>query len=244
MAAFVQLRFVNLSDDEGMSNVVFFQKNTTAIHDNRVAWRVVRHCEHHDYCSIPYSLDTDINMVDWNANHSERLAAYQGNVFHIAPQGYGKYLSAMPLEGCPTQIWVQNHLSQGAVHVNLYRSGCLVAQQRNVIPEQWAKFDLLHWLYVAVMPDVKQGEIIPSRFLSTSVAEFCLYDIVSADIIMLGGGCGKDAVALHFEITNVVWRQLSCPVHINYSGRFWLKNGLLFLSQVKHTLFVPDILYD
>ncbi len=25
-----------------------------------------------------------------------------------------------------------------------------------------------------------------------------------------------------------VWRQLSCPVRVNYLGRFWLKNGLLF----------------
>ncbi len=204
MAAFTQLRFVNLSNDEGISNVVFFQKNTAAIHGNSIAWRVVRHCGHRNYCPIPYSWDTDINMVDWNANHSERLAAYQGNVFHITPQRYGKRLSVMPTEGYPTQIWVQNRLSQGAVHVNLYRSGCLVAQQRNVIPEQWVKFDLSHWLYVAAMPDVKQGDIIPSLFLSTPVTEFCLYGIVSADIIMLGGGQGESGVALRFEMMNVV----------------------------------------
>jgi hypothetical protein len=146
----------------------------------------------------------DINMVDWHANHSERQAAYQGNVFHIVPHRYGKRLTAMPHDGHPTEIWVENRLNRGAVHVNLYRSGCLVAQQRNVIPQQWAKFDLLHRIYVAVMPGVRQGEAIPPEFLSAHVMEFCLYGIVSADIVMLGGGQGENAAALSFKMTNVV----------------------------------------
>lgn len=204
MTASAQLRFVNLSDDGGESNIVFFQKNAASIHGGGIAWRVVRCCGYRNYCPISYSWDTYINMVDWNANHSERQAACQGNVFHIAPQRYGKRLSVVPHDGYPTEIWVQNRLSRGAVHVNLYRSGCLVAQQRNVIPEQWARFDLPHRLYVAVMPGVRQGEAIPPQFLSAPVTEFCLYGIVSADIIMLGGGRSEDAVALRFEMTNVV----------------------------------------
>lgn len=204
MTSSVQLRFVNLSEDYGVSNIVFFQKNDASNHNRSIAWRVVHRCGYSNYCEIPYAWDTDINMVDWNANHSERQAAYQSNIFHVTPQRHGKRLSAMPDSDHPTEIWVKNCLKRGAVHINLYRSGYLVAQQNNVIPEQWAKFYLPHQLCVAVMPDIKHGDTIPSQYLCSPVAEFCLLGIVSADIIMLGGGQGKDALALSFKMTNIV----------------------------------------
>lgn len=204
MAGSALLRFVNLSDDGGSSNIVFFQKNGAAIRDFSIAWRVVRRCGYRNYCPIPYSWDTDINMVDWNDNHSKRQKAGQGDVFHITPQRHGKRLSAVEKNGHPTQVWVQNCLSLGALHVNLYRSGHLVAQQRNVIPEQWAKFELSHWLYVAVIPGIQQGAAIPMEYLSAPATEFCLHGIASADIVMHGGGQGRDATALRFEMANVL----------------------------------------
>lgn len=205
MTSSAQLRFVNLSDDGGMSNVVFFQKNSAASRGGIIAWWVARHCGYRNYCCIPYSWDTTINTVDWHANHSECQAAYQGNVFHIVQHRYGKRLTTEAQKGHPTEIWVQNRLDRGAMRVNLYRSGCLVAQQPNVIPQQWAKFDMQHRLYVAVMPDVKQGAaILPAQLLSAPAMEFCLYGIVSADIVMLGGGQGQDAAPLSFKMMNVV----------------------------------------
>lgn len=204
MTSSAQLRFVNLSDDGGTSTVVFFQKNSAAFRGGIVAWRVARHCGYRNYYDIPYSWDTAINTVDWHANHSECQAAYQGDVFHIDKHRYGKRLTAKAQKAYPTEIWVQNSLDRGAMCVNLYRSGCLVAQQANVIPQQWAKFDIQHRIYAAVMPDVKQGDVIPERLLSTPATEFCLYGIVSADIVMLGGGQGQDAAPLRFKMANVV----------------------------------------
>ena len=37
---------------------------------------------------------------------------------------------------------------------------------------------------------------------------------------------GSELIAAAHDIG--VWRQLSCPVRVNYPGRFLLKNGLLF----------------
>lgn len=199
----VQLRFVNLSADGGTSNIVFFQKNQAAGHDAAVAWRVVRRCGYGNYCPIPYGWMTEINMVDWNANHSARQMASPGDVFHIVPQRYGKSLMAMANDGYPTEIAVQNRLSRGAPDVDLYRAGCTVARQRNLIPGSWAKFNLPHRLYVADMPEVKQGQSIPSRFLVAPATEFCLYGVAAADIVMLGG---EGSIGLRFEMMNVVAR--------------------------------------
>ncbi|MGZ5076580.1 MAG: hypothetical protein ACXV9R_08150 [Methylobacter sp.] len=188
-----------------MSNVVFFQKNSiVSSHGSVIAWRVARHCGYRNYCYIPYSWDTTINMVDWHANHSERQTAAQGDIFHIDRHRYGKRLSIMAQKGHPTEIEVQNCLSKGAMHVNLYRSGGLVARHPNVIPQQRVKFDIQHRLYVAVMPEVKQGTAIPEQLLSTPALEIYLHGIVSADIVMQGGGPGNDAKALNFKMANVV----------------------------------------
>ena len=204
MTISTQLRFINLADDGGMSNIVFFQKNYAAIDDHFIAWRVVHRCGYRNYCPITYSKGIDINMIDWNGNHCERKVASPGNIFHIEPHRYGKHLITTRHARNSGEVGVQNRLSQGAVHVNMYRSACLLAQQKNVIPEQWAKFNLQHRLYVAVIPNIRQGETFPTLFLSANVAEFSLQGIVSADIVMSGGGQGKNTVPLDFEMTKVV----------------------------------------
>jgi hypothetical protein len=200
----LQLRFVNLSGDGGVSNVVFFQKNGANATGSIIAWRVARNCGYRNYCCLPYNWETEIDMVDWNGNHCPRQAAAGDGVFHIVRKRYGKKLEAVRTEGHPTQVWVQNRLDTGAPHITLYRSGCVVARHENLIPGQWAKFDVEHWLHVVVMPCVKQGDDIAAHLGSASIAKFFLQGIASADIVMVGGGRGRDAQALRFMMTNVV----------------------------------------
>ena len=194
------LRFVNTSQDMGRSNIVFFQKNGADKAGKCIAWQVVRECGYGNSFPITYTWITEVNMVDWNCNYSPRQLAAAGSTFNIIPKLGGKSLSAIQSKNNFGAIEVQNCLAKGALHVNIYRSGFLVAQRKNVIPGQLIKFDLAHRLCIAMIPDIKEGDVIPENILPKQPAEFSLLGIERADICMTGG---SDSTALRFALAGI-----------------------------------------
>lgn len=203
MSTSLQLSFINQSNDRGMSNIVFFQKNEAEKDDNWIAWRIAKNCGYKNFLPLVYEWDIEINLVDWNGNHSPRQKAYWGTSFQIIPQPFGKTLSAIGCSNNPTEISVENRLTKGAMHINLYRSGYLVAQRKNLTPGQLTKFRLANRLYIASLPGINEGNIISKDRMLSHPTEFFLTGIASADILMLGGEVGDAATAQHFELTKV-----------------------------------------
>jgi hypothetical protein len=59
-------------------------------------------------------------------------------------------------------------------------------------------------LFIGVVSQVEEGEVMNSAILSDINTELSLLGIQSADIVMTGGGAGPQATPFEFTLENVV----------------------------------------
>jgi hypothetical protein len=199
-----RLRFINRSSDGHRSEVVLFQKNVAADLDElAVAWKVIRHCGRDCYHPLVYSQSFEITSSDDYGNHSPRLGAVNGQAFSVTRTPSGRSLKRAVASGSAREIQVENALPMGAVNINLYKSGLLVARKTSVAPGQKAVFHFEPTLWIGVASQVVQGEALSSAVMSSVNTELSLLGITRADIVMTGGGAGGDARAFAFTLENI-----------------------------------------
>lgn len=103
----------------------------------------------------------------------------------------------------PTQIEVRNQLSMGSISANCYRDGKLLAVKTGLAPEQKAAFEFQPRLYIGVVSQVEEGEVMNSAIISQVNTEINLPGITSADIVMTGGGSGASSTPFFFTLENI-----------------------------------------
>ena len=87
--------------------------------------------------------------------------------------------------------------------MDIDRAGQLLGTRTSVAPQESAEFEFDDTLIVGVVSQVEQGQVMNSSVVQQLNGELDLSGITSADIVLTGGGPGKDSTALTFELDDV-----------------------------------------
>jgi len=201
----IKLNFINQSNDANNSEVVIFQKNTaTNLGEFAVAWLVIQNCGQGDNHPFVYPMSMAVGASDSFGNYTPHLSALYGQKFAMTLTKSGDQLSLTGEASSPQEVEVENRLSTGAIDAMIYKAGSLFAKKTDIAPGQLAAFQFKPTLWIGVVSQVEQGQIINEAIMSSIDTEFSLFGIASADIVMTGGGSGPEAKPFEFHLENVM----------------------------------------
>jgi hypothetical protein len=201
----IQLNFINNSNDLNNSDVVVFQKNVASNFDElAVAWTVIRYCGQGDNHPFTYPLSQTVAASDSWGNYTPQLNAQPGQLFQMVRTPSGDKLTPGGSGTSSREIQVLNSLPQGSINPCIYKAGRLLATKTSVAPDQKAVFEFKPTIWIGVVSQVEQGQVMNSAILSSINTEISLLGIASADIVMTGGGSGPNARPFAFNLENVV----------------------------------------
>jgi hypothetical protein len=200
----IQLNFINESNDRNNSNVVIFQKNVaTTFEEVAVAWKVIQNCGQGFHHPFSYPMTMDVAVSDSMGNYSPKKPAQNGELFTFSLNQSGDSLQRTGAAAGANEIDVLNGLELGAINVSVYKAGKVLAIKTAVAPKQKAVFEFLPSIFIGVVSQVQEGEVMNSAVLSNINTQISLLGIASADIVMTGGGPGPTSSAFQFALENV-----------------------------------------
>ena len=203
--ATIKLNFINKSNSKNNLSVVLFQKNLLAESpETIIAWKVIQNCGLFDHHPFDFPLGLTISMEDSYGNFSPQLPANAGDTFQMITNASGNQLVNTGNNNLP-EIDARNGLAMGSLNVNIYRAGKLLAQQKDVVPNQMVAFDFNPMLFIGVVPYAQEGDVIKNNYVINVYTQISLMGISQADIIMTGGGIGPSATAYSFSLDNIVY---------------------------------------
>jgi hypothetical protein len=154
----IQLNFINNSRSENNDEVVIYQKNVALSFDEMaVAWMVIQCCGYGDNTPFTFPIGMQIDACDPYGNFTARLNASNGRLYHVELTSSGDTLREYGPATSPGEIQFLNNLQRGAVNVNIYRSGRLLAKKTAIVPGQKAVFEFEPSLWMGVVSQVSQG---------------------------------------------------------------------------------------
>jgi hypothetical protein len=203
----IKLTFFNDSNDQNNSNVVIFQKNVATDFDEiAVAWKVIQNCGTGWQNSFVFPMAFQVGASDsWGNTISNPLNAENGQMFHVYRSSSGDSLAYCGQSASRKEVQLRNDLPQGSIDASIYKDGRLLALKTGISPQQKAVFQFNPTLWIGVVSDVEQGEVMNSAIISDVNTELGLLGVASANIIMTGGGVGPYAQPFTFTLDNVVY---------------------------------------
>lgn len=198
---FSRLNFVNSAGPMGDCKVVLYQTNQKAEVQSVIPWRVIRHCGFGWNHPFTYSDQIEVAISDDYGNYSPRIATTNGQIVAVEPTHIGRKLVVKPRQECSAQVKVINGLSQGAITVNIFRCGSLVARKTAVAPDQAAEFSFSKSLCVGKTTAALSQHVSVPFLISAEDTVLTLNGIDSADIIMTGGN--DAATPFAFDLANI-----------------------------------------
>ncbi|MEM8963131.1 MAG: hypothetical protein AAGD38_16725 [Acidobacteriota bacterium] len=201
----IKLNLINNSQDINNSEVLIFQKNVAeSFSEISVAWRVIQNLGVQDHHPFTYPLNFFVSAGDSFGNFTPQLEAFEGQAYEVIKDRSGDVLRPSPFpSSSPLDVEVRNNLQTGGVSANIFRDGKLLATKTNVSPAQKAVFRFKPRIFIGVVSQVREGQILDSAIVQQVNTEIDLLGIKSADIIMTGGGGGPSATAFQFQLSNV-----------------------------------------
>lgn len=200
----IKLRVINQSNDRNNSQIVIFQKNVaTPFDEQHVAWRVIENLAQGWSREFTYSLDMEIGLSDSYDNDSPAFKCYPGQLWHVKRDPSGDILEQVGAASTPDEVQIRNDLDHGAISACCYRDGKLLATKTGVAPGQKAVFKFKPMLFVGVASQVIEGDVLDSAIIADIHTELSLLGVASADIVVTGGGSGKDSIPFRFDLANV-----------------------------------------
>ncbi|PRP90776.1 hypothetical protein ENSA5_62100 [Enhygromyxa salina] len=201
----IQLNFINNSNDANNSEIVIFQKNVATNFDElAVAWKVIRYCGQGDNHPFTFPMEMTVAASDSYGNYTPQLPAQNGQLFSMSLTTSGDRLVASGSGTSSTEVQVLNALPKGAINANIYKDGNLLATKTSVAPQQKALFQFKPTIWIGVASQVVEGKVMNSAIISSVNTELSLLGIASADIVLTGGGPGRDSSPFQFNLENVV----------------------------------------
>jgi len=201
----IQLNFINNSNDANNSEVVIFSKNVaTGFDELAVAWQVIQYCAQGDNHPFTYPMANAVGASDSYGNYTPQLNAQPGQLFQMALTTSGDRLVQAGSGTSVKEIQVLNALPKGAINASIYKAGKLLALKTSIAPQQKAVFEFKPTLWIGVVSQVVQGQVMNSAIVSSVNTELSLLGIASADIVMTGGGPGLNSQPFQFNLDNVV----------------------------------------
>jgi hypothetical protein len=202
----INLTFINQSNDTNNSQVVIFQKNVAInVDEFAVAWKVIQNCGPGWNHPFTFSGQFYTAAGDSWGNHSPQVPAAGGQTFSVVATPSGDVLQLMSESADTHEIGISNDLQTGAISANIFMDGSLLATKTNVSPGQKAVFQFKPTIWVGVVSQLTEGDVINSAILSQVNTEISLLGLKSADIVMTGGGPGSSSTPFIFTLQNVVY---------------------------------------
>lgn len=201
----VRLNFINQSNDCNNSDVVIFSQNVaTGFAEVAIAWRVIRNCGQGWSHPFVFPRTMSVAVSDSWGNYSPQQAAQPGELFSAVATPSGDNLISAGVANSPREVQVLNALPMGAINAHIFRDGLLFAQKTSIAPQQKAVFEFKPTIWIGVVSQVDQGQVMDAAILSNINTEISLLGIASADIVMTGGGPGAQSTPFMFTLQNVV----------------------------------------
>ena len=202
----IKLTFINGSNDKNNSQVVIFQKNeATAFEEIAIAWKVIEYCGQSWNHPFNYPMNMFVSASDSWGNYSPQKGATNGQQFSVVEDASGDILKYTGQSSSMEEVDVLNALELGAVNANIYKDGRLLATKTGIAPGQKAVFQFKPTIWIGVVSQIEEGQVMNSAILSQINTEISLFGIKSADILMTGGGPGPTSTAFTFNLQNVVY---------------------------------------
>ncbi|MGQ7854378.1 hypothetical protein ACUN24_09025 [Pedobacter sp. WC2501] len=201
----IKLNFINRSNDTNNSTVVIFQQNVAEdFGETAIAWQVIKNCRRLDNHPFVYPFNFQVSASDSYGNYTPQLRAFDGVAFDMLTSTSGDVLqlSSIPATSA-TEVEVRNQLMQGAINANCYRDGKLLAAKTGLAPGKKAVFEFQPKIYIGVVSQIEEGDVMNSAIISQVNTEINLFGISSADIVMTGGAHGKSSVPFNFSLENI-----------------------------------------
>jgi hypothetical protein len=201
----IKLNFINNSNDKSNSDVVIFQKNQNTDFDEKaVAWKVIQNCGSNSRHPFIYPMTMQIAAGDSYGNETLPVGAQNGQLFHMIRNDTGNVVEVAGQSTNPTEVQFKNDLATGAVSGKIYKDGRLLAIKNTIVPQQKAVFQFLPKLFIGTISEIHEGDEMNSAVVADVNTELDLVGILSADIVMEGGGPGASSTAFTFKLENVV----------------------------------------
>ncbi len=201
----IELTFIDKSYDANNSDIVFFQKNVATNFDElAIAWRVIKNCGRGWSHTFAYPMAFEVGVKDSFNNVSDRKAATNAERWNAVLDNSGNVLikDTKPAAST-TDVEIYNALPKGSIDAQIFKDGKLLAHKTGISPEQKAVFQFKPTLWVGVVSQVEEGEVMNSAILSDINTELSLLGIKRANLIMTGGGRGADAQPFKFTLEPV-----------------------------------------
>jgi hypothetical protein len=201
----IQLTFINESDDHNNSEVVIFQKNVyTDFNEIAVAWKIIKYCGAGWQHSFTFPMTFAVGASDSYGNEiATPITAYNGQMYAVSKDFSGDSLSLVGPLQTRKEVQVRNDLQIGAISANIYKGGTLLATKTGIAPNQKASFQFKPSIWIGVVSQIEEGQIMNSAIISDINTELGLFGVASADIVMTGGGTGQTATPFQFTLSNV-----------------------------------------
>ena len=203
----IQLNLINLSQDINNSEVLIFQKNVAeSFSEIAVAWRVIKNLGVQDNHPFTYPLRFDVSASDSYGNYTPRMQALEGQAYEVVRNRSGDVLQPdanNPSASSPLDVEVRNNLQTGGINASIFRDNKLLATKTNVSPAQKAVFRFKPRIFIGVVSQVVEGQVLDSAIVQQVNTEIDLLGISSADIVMTGGGGGPNATPFQFRLANI-----------------------------------------
>lgn len=201
----IEITFINQSDDENNSRVVIFQKNVAADSEEiAVAWIVIENCGRGWSHKFTYPSAFYVAAQDPWGNISDLHLAENGEIWDVTQEQSGDMISLGSQPGGANEVEVKNCLTMGAIDARIYRDGKLLATQQGVSPQEKAAFAFEPSIWVGVVSQIEEGDIMDSAVLSDINTKIFLEGITKANLIMTGGGVGPTATPFEFKLIPIV----------------------------------------
>ena len=202
----IKLNLVNASADCNNSSIVLFQRNmVSSIQEIAVAWLVIDNLGIGWSHEFTYDYTLQVSAADSWGNRVPAKSSANGQLWKVVRDCSGDQLQLAGDASVPTEVQIQNGLTLGAISANIYRSGTLLATKTGVAPGQMAAFKFNPNICIGVVSQVEQGAILDSAILSTVNTTLALTGLASADIVMSGGGPGRNSAPFTFTLQNKVF---------------------------------------
>ena len=201
----IKLNFINKSNDTNNSSIVIFQQNVAEnFGEIAIAWKVIKNCGRLDNHPFTFPMNFQVSASDSYGNYTPQLAADNGQAFEMIRDTSGDVLqlSKVPATN-PNEVEVRNNLTSGTIAANCYKDGKLLAAKIGLAPGQKAVFEFQPTIYIGAPSQIEEGDFIDTAMTSQINTPLNLLGIISADIVMTGGGPGSGANQFYFSLENV-----------------------------------------
>jgi len=199
----VMLNFINNSSSLSNTPVVVFQKNLASSFDEAaVAWRVLQNVGQGWNYPFEFPSSYAIAASDSYGNFTPQYSIVPGDLFAMQLTDSGDQLVYAGQATSIQEMQMLNGLSIGSVNASLYKDGLLLATTTNIAPAQKAVFQFKPTIWIGVVEEVEEGDVMNSAILANINTQFSLLGIASADIVMTGGG----STPFQFSLSNVVFQ--------------------------------------